>query len=81
MHNKDPCVHIIIYFVAYYGFASPISSLQIFGSLLDVATLLWLYATERKCCDELAMNSSLTMALCKAGNGVVQPGNQQYAFA
>ena len=40
------------------------SSSQIFGYLLDMATLLWLYATERKCCDELAMHSSPTMALC-----------------
>ena len=48
----------------YYVATSPILSSQIFGHLLDVATLLWLYATERKSCDELAMHSSLTMALC-----------------
>ena len=51
-------------FMPYYVVASPILISQIFGHLLDVATLLWLYATERKCCDELAMHSSLTMALC-----------------
>ena len=51
-------------FKPYYVVTSPILSSQIFGHLLDVATLLWLYATERKCCDELAMHSSPTMALC-----------------
>ena len=47
-----------------YVGTSPIMKLQIFDHLLDVATPLWLYATERKCCDELAMHSWLTMALC-----------------
>ena len=51
-------------FMPYYVVASLILISQIFGHLLDVATLLWLYATERKCCEELAMHSSLTMALC-----------------
>ena len=47
--------------MSYYVRTSPILSLQIFGHLLDVASLLLLYATERKCCDELAMHSSPTM--------------------
>ena len=51
-------------FMLYYVVTSPISLSQISGHLLDVATLLWLYATERKCCDELAMHSSLIVALC-----------------
>ena len=51
-------------FMPYYVVASPILISQIFGHLLDVATLLWLYATERKCCEGLAVHSSLTMALC-----------------
>ena len=50
----------------YYVVTCPISSPQNFYHLLDVATLLWLYATERKCCDELAKHSSLTMALCNS---------------
>ena len=56
-------------FMPYYVVASPILISQIFGHLLDVATLLWLYATERKCCEELAMHSSLTMALCNRAQG------------
>ena len=48
----------------YYVATSLILSSQIFAHLLDVSTLRWLYATEGKCCDELAMHSSLTMALC-----------------
>ena len=51
-------------FMPHYVVTSLISSSQISGHLLDVATLLWLYRTERKCCDELAMHSNLTVALC-----------------